>query len=71
MTLCITTCLTIVALSTNVFASSPRTSYMKLIDGWMIICFGLTFTNVLVFCVITYMRLKVRVNDLYIEGYTL
>ena len=60
MTLTITTCLTIVALSTNVFASSPRTSYMKLIDLWMIICFQLTFTNVMAFCVITYMRLKVR-----------
>ena len=59
MTLSITTCLTIVALSTNVFASSPRTAYMKLIDMWMIICFKLTFTNVIVFCVITYMRHKV------------
>ena len=58
-TLSITTCLTIVALSTNVFASSPRTSYMKIIDIWMIICFKLTFANVMVFCVITYMRLKV------------
>ena len=63
MTLSITTCLTIVALSTNVFASSPRTSYMKIIDIWMITCFELTFTIVMVFCVITYIRLKVNVTN--------
>ena len=62
MTLSITTCLTIIALSTNVFASSPRTAYMKLIDLWMIMCFKLTFTNVIVFCVITHMRHKVSAN---------
>ena len=67
MTLSITTCLTIVALSTNVFATSPRTSYMKLIDIWMIFCFKLTFTNVMVLCVITYMRLKVSIKQC-IEG---
>ena len=55
MTLSVTTCLTLIALSNNVYSSTPRTAYLKAIDFWMLFSFVITFINLMAFCVIVYL----------------
>jgi hypothetical protein len=56
MSLCITTTLNLVSMSNGVFDSSPRTSYLKAIDIWMLICFSFTFAALLEFCIVIYLN---------------
>ena len=63
MTLSVTTCLTLIALSNNVYSSTPRTAYMKAIDLWMLFSFVITFINLLGFCVIVHLeRIRPKVS---------
>ncbi len=56
MTLCITTLLTLVAMSSGVFQNSPRTSYMKAIDVWLFGCFLSSFAVLLHFSVVVFLN---------------
>lgn len=54
MALSITTTLTLVTLSNGLFNTSPRTSYLKAIDVWLLVCFLFSVTVLVEFCVIVY-----------------
>ncbi len=52
MSLTITTLLTLVAMSTNVYSNAPRTSYLKAIDVWLMVCFCFCFAVMLAYSVL-------------------
>ena len=56
MALGITTMLSIVAMSNNVFDDAPRTAYLKAIDIWILGCFSITFTTLLEYVVVIYIE---------------
>ena len=56
MALGITTMLSIVAMSNNVFDDAPRTSYLKAIDVWILTCFTITFVTLAETVVVIYLE---------------
>ena len=56
MALGITTMLSIVAMSNNVFDDAPRTSYLKAIDIWILTCFTITFVTLVEFVVVIFLE---------------
>jgi hypothetical protein len=56
MGLTITTLLTLVAMSNGVFQNSPRTSYLKSIDIWLLGCFTFAFTVLVVYAILISMN---------------
>ena len=56
MTLCITTLLTLVSMSTGTFSNSPRTAYLKAIDIWLFGCFTFCFAVLVIYCAIAYLN---------------
>merc|ERR1712165_626526 len=54
MALSITTTLTLVTLSNGLFNTSPRTSYLKAIDVWLLVCFLFSVTVLVEFCIIVF-----------------
>ncbi len=58
MTLTITSTLTLVSMSTGLFNSSPRTSYLKAIDVFLLVCFLFTISVLIEFCVVIFISKK-------------
>ena len=54
MTLTITSTLTLVSMSTGLFNNSPRTSYLKAIDVFLLICFLFTISVLVEFCAVIF-----------------
>jgi hypothetical protein len=54
MTLSITSVLTLVSMAGSAFQNSPRTSYLKAGDVWLLSCIAFTLVVLLEFCVVIY-----------------
>jgi hypothetical protein len=63
MTLSITTCLTLVSMSNGVFTNSPRTSYLKAVDIWLLGSFSFAFVVLINFCHIIYCNWRKTGNE--------
>ena len=65
MTLTITTLLTLVSMSNGVFNNSPRTSYLKRIDIWLLGCFSSAFAVLLVYTTLIFLNTRADSKMVY------
>ncbi len=57
MSLTITTLLTLVAMASGVYQTSPRTAYLKAIDVWLLVCFLFSFSVLVLYSVFVYVTI--------------
>ena len=66
MTLSITITLTIMSMMNSVTKEAPRTSYLKALDIWLVVCFVFTFLVLVQYCLVLYLS---KTNDWYVCMY--